>query len=244
MNSQSHDTSKSGFARIVDNVEETLIAITLGLMAMLTFANVVVRYVFNSAFGKGLSEATGLQLPTEILWGLEVTLVLFSWLVLFGIAYGFKHASHLGVDAVLNMIDKRPRKVLVIVSAFICMIYALLLLKGAWDYWAPFGGFQATEGRWFPTGFNERTRDQGWYETEQIPIPFLKGWLETTFNLGEEYEKMPRLVPYVMLPIGAALMVFRIGQAIVRILTGRQESLIASHEAEDAVEEAAAQNEG
>ena len=55
---------------------------------------------------------------------------------------------------------------------------------------------------------------------------------------------MPRLVPYVMLPVGAALLVLRIGQALWRLVTGRQESLIASHEAEDAVEEAAAQNEG
>ncbi|KCV83244.1 TRAP dicarboxylate transporter subunit DctQ [Actibacterium atlanticum] len=244
MNSQIHNPPKSGFGRFVDNVEETLIALTLGLMALLTFANVVVRYVFNSAVGKGFENLTGLSLPTEILWGLEVTLVLFAWLVLFGISYGFKHASHLGVDAILNMLDKKPRKVLVIVSALICMVYALLLMKGAWDYWAPFAGFEATEGRWFPTGFNERTRDQGWYETEQIPIPFLQGWLENTFNLGEEYEKMPRLVPYVMLPVGAALLVLRIGQALWRLVTGRQESLIASHEAEDAVEEAAAQNEG
>ena len=63
-----HDTSQSRFGRAVDNVEETFIAITLGLMTIVTFANVVARYFFNS----------------NILWALEVTVVLFGWLVLVG----------------------------------------------------------------------------------------------------------------------------------------------------------------
>ena len=32
----------------VDHIEENLIAIILGIMTLLTFANVVARYVFNS----------------------------------------------------------------------------------------------------------------------------------------------------------------------------------------------------
>ncbi len=87
--------------------------------------------------------------------------------------------------------------------------------------------------------FHETTRDQGWYETEQVPIPFGQTYLEDTFNLGEEYEKLPRFIPYVMLPIGIALMLFRILQATRRVWRDQDESLIVSHEAEEAVEEAA-----
>ena len=53
---------------------------------------------------------------------------------------------------------------------------------------------------------------------------------------------MPRMIPYAILPIGAALLLFRIVQAVVRVWTGKSSSLIVSHEAEDAVKEAAAMN--
>jgi C4-dicarboxylate transporter DctQ subunit len=176
-----------------------------------------------------------------LIWGLELVLILFAWLVLFGISYGFKVTMHLGVDAILAIVNPRVRFVMSLIAALITLAYMLLLLKGAWDYWAPFAGFDATSGRWFPTGF-ENTRDQGWYETEQIPIPFLQGWLENTFNVGEPYEKMPRLVPYFILPFGAFLMVVRVIEATLRLIKAGDGSLIVSHEAEDAVEEVAALN--
>ncbi len=212
---------KGQIGAIVHNLEETVIALLMGLMTLVTFINVVMRYGFNS----------------QLIWGLELTLVLFAWLVLFGIAYGFKVVSHLGVDAVINLVGKGPRKWLGVLAAVACITYGCLLLKGAWDYWAPFAGLDATTGRWFPTGF-ANSRDQGWYETEQLPIPFAQTWLENTFNLGEEYEKLPRFIPYAMLPFSMALMLYRLVQLLVRILSGEIDTLIVSHEAEDAVEEA------
>ncbi|TCP43039.1 TRAP transporter small permease [Rhodovulum marinum] len=236
---------ETALGRAVHAFEETAIAALLGLMTLVTFANVVVRYVFNLPWVRSAAEAVGVQLPTTIIWALEMTLVLFAWLVLFGIAYGFKITMHLGVDAVLNLVSRGTRRVMSLTAVAICLVYALLLMKGAWDYWAPFAGLDATTGRWFPTGF-ANSRDQGWYETEQIPIPDWLRFIEPIFNEGEEYEKLPRFIPYAMLPVAAALILFRLGQASWRIVTGRQEWLIVSHEAEDAVAEAeaAARKEG
>lgn len=212
---------KGRIGAIVHTLEESIIALLLGLMTLVTFINVVLRYGFNS----------------QLIWGLEVTLVLFAWLVLFGVSYGFKVVSHLGVDAVLNLVGPKPKRIMAVVSALVCIFYAVLLMKGAWDYWAPFAGLDATSGRWFPTGFEE-SRDQGWYETDHVPIPFAQTWLENTFNLGEEYEKMPRLVPYAIVPFAIALMLFRLVQALVRVLRAEIDTLIVSHEAEDDVKEA------
>ena len=214
---------KGRISSIVHNIEENIIAVLLGLMTLVTFTNVVMRYGFNS----------------QLIWGLEVVLILFAWLVLFGMSYGFKVVSHLGVDAMLNLTGKSTRRGLGILATLACILYGVLLLKGAWDYWAPFAGLDATSGRWFPTGF-EDSRDQGWYETEQVPIPFAQTWLENTFNMGEAYEKLPRLVPYAILPFAMALMLFRLVQNLIRILRGEIDSIIVSHEAEDAVEEAGA----
>jgi C4-dicarboxylate transporter DctQ subunit len=67
-------------------------------------------------------------------------------------------------------------------------------------------------------------------------------WLEDAINQGEAYSKLPRVVPYTMLPVAAVLILFRIVQATIRILKGEQENLIVSHEAEKAVEEASLAN--
>lgn len=224
--SGTQDAPSSKLGHIISHIEETFIAILLGLMVMVTFANVVLRYAFSSS----------------LLWGLEVTLILFAWLVLFGISYGFKITAHLGVDAILNMVGSRLRKTLVVISALVCVAYGGLMLKGAWDYWAPFGGFQQTIGRVIPTGFDEKTRDQGWYETDFVPIPFAQTYLENTFNMGEEYEKLPRFIPYFMLPFGMALMLLRIIQATIAVARGQRSSMIVSHEAEEAVQEVAHMN--
>ncbi len=225
-----------GNKRAMDTIEETAIAVLLGGMTLLTFINVILRYGFNSS----------------IIWSLEVVLVMFAWLVLFGISYGFKVTAHLGVDAVTNLLPKGPRRMLALFAGAMCIAYAALFLKGAWDYWAPFADLPKTTGRWFPTGLDWDARTYGYTETGQIPIPFdwLKSWLEQTFNSYEEggerkfdsYAKLPVLVPYVILPISAALLLFRVIQATLRVWRGDAESLIVSHEAEDAVEEVAAMN--
>ena len=219
-----HYEPKTGFGRFVHAFEETSLAVLLGLMTLITFANVVMRYVFNSS----------------LIWGLEVVLILFAWLVLFGITYGFKITSHLGVDAVTNLMPPKGKRVMALLTALVCLAYAALLMKGAWDYWAPFAGLDRTTGRWFPTGFDEKTRDQAFYITEQIPMLDWLRFMEPWLNEGERYDKFPRVIPYAIIPFSVALMFVRITQVTLRIIRGEQDSFIVSHEAEDAVEEAAA----
>ena len=222
-----HKRAETGLGRFVSELEETAIAVLLGLMTIITFINVVLRYGFN----------------TGIIWGLEMVTFLFAWLILFGVSYAVKITAHLGVDAVINLFSSGTRRILAIMAAFVCVAYAALLFKGAWDYWAPFAGLDATSGRWFPTGF-ENSRDQAWYEVIDIPLPEWLRFLEPLMNEGEEYEKLPRFIPYFMLPFGAFLLLLRFVQAGVRVVRGQQDSLIVSHEAEDAVEDVRHMNAG
>ncbi|TQS73082.1 TRAP transporter small permease [Rhodobacteraceae bacterium] len=212
-----HNAASEGrLGRITDAIEENTTSFILGVMTIVTFVNVVLRYCFNAS----------------IIWGLEVTLILFAWLVILGISYGFKKTAHLGVDAILNLLPAPGRRLLGVLSALVCLAYALLLMKGAWDYWAPYAGLERTSGQWFPTGF-EKTRDQAWYETDQVPMLGIFRWLEGLINMGEAYDKLPRVLPYFILPFGVALIVLRVAQAGVRVLRGQQDSLIVSHEAEE-----------
>lgn len=212
-------TPQSKLARTIDAVEVNFIALLLGLMTMVTFTNVVMRKLFNSS----------------LIWGLEVTLILFAWLVLFGIAYGFKITAHLGVDAITSQLPRRPQRVLALISAGACIVYGFLLFKGAYDYWAPFAALQPTEGRWFPLGIAEGVRDRAFYITDQVPMLGMFRWLEGAINYGDTYDKLPRVIPYSALPLFTGLMLYRIIQATGRIIAGTQESLIVSHEAEEEV---------
>ena len=101
-----------------------------------------------------------------------------------------------------------------------------------------------TEGRWFPLGFEEKYREKGWYEVNDIPHPAVLGWMETVFNEGEEYEKIPRLLPYFVLPLSMALMLFRFLQAGWALWIGKIDRVVASHEVEDEIQEAHEQLRG
>ncbi|UTZ40689.1 TRAP transporter small permease [Vibrio campbellii] len=117
--------------RITDAIEETLIAFFLGAMTLLTFANVIFRYVFND----------------NILWALELTVFMFAWMVLVGASYGVKKHFHIGVDVIINMVSVPKRKVLALLAAAGCLAFSILLLVGSWNYWYPF----VTERAWYET---------------------------------------------------------------------------------------------
>ena len=223
-----HDQKASGgIGRFIDRLEENALALMLGIMVILTFVNVIRRYVFNAS----------------LIWSLELVLMLFAWMILLGISYGIKKNTHLGVDALTNILPTGPRKIALIFASLICVIYAILLMKGAYDYWAPFAGLDVTSGRWFPTGFTE-TRSRAFMETDQVPMPFFLNFLGDLINDGDSYSKLPDFVPYTMLPIACALILLRFVQAFVRVLRGTQHTMIVSHEAEEAIEDLAAQSKG
>lgn len=215
----------SGPTGFIDAIEETLIAIILGLMTALTFANVVARFAFNS----------------NILWALEATVFLFAWLVLLGASYAVKKHSHLGVDAIINMLPAGPRKAVGLFAAACCLVFSLLLLKGAYDYWAVFADLPPTSGRWFPTGLNESARSQSFYEVQDVPMLGVFRFLEDLINYGDSYEKLPKVVPYIVLPVSMLLLVVRFAQAAVQIFRGEADRLVASHEVEDELEAVRAQ---
>ena len=196
----------TALGRVVNEIEETLIALLLGLMTLITFANVIARYVFNA----------------NILWALEATVFLFAWLVLIGASYVIKISGHLGVDAVVRLLSISTRRILTLIAAACCVVYAGLLLVGSWEYWSPFIGQQA------------------WYEVNDIKMPEWLRFIEPILNEGEPYEKLPRFIPYAALPIGMALIMFRFLQVTWRVWNGSDELMIASHEAEEMVAEAAA----
>lgn len=245
--SASKDIDRGRFGNFINTLEETFIALILGLMVLITFANVYLRYGQGTWITDLPERAFGVQFPTSILWGQEVVTILFAWLVMFGMSYCIKITAHLGVDAVTNAVPDTAKRVMLLLSTACVLAYALLLMKGAWDQYANFVNLPQTTGRWFPTGLDDmRLQDfRGYTPTWQVPIPeWTRGFLEGLLLIegDDPFEKLPLAVPYLIIPLGSALFLFRVIQATVDVVRGKRDSLIVSHEAEDAVEEAAAMN--
>ena len=112
--------SMSRIGSVVDQVEETSIAICLGLMTLTTFSNVVARYLFNN----------------NILWALELTVFLFAWLVLMGASYGVKKHFHIGVDVVINHLPPLAKRITAVLALLACLAFSIMLLIGSWNYWS------------------------------------------------------------------------------------------------------------
>lgn len=161
----------------------------------------------------------------NILWALELTVFMFAWMVLVGASYGVKKHFHIGVDVVINLAPEKLRKVYALVAVTCCLAFSILLLIGSWNYWYPFA------------------TDRAWYETDDIPMPEMLRFLADWLNEGERYEKLPRFIPYMALPIGMALLTFRFAQIAYQVATGKIDRMIAGHEAEEDLDALKAQVE-
>lgn len=87
-------------------------------MTLLTFVQVVLRYVFN----------------TGLIWALEATTYLFAWLILFGMSYGVRVGSHIGIDAVVKLMGPRGQRIAGLAATLLSIVYAVILLIGSINY--------------------------------------------------------------------------------------------------------------
>lgn len=192
----------------VTRFEEGVLAFLLAAMTIVSFTQVVARYGFNSGW-------TG---------ALEFTRILFAWLILFGMSYGVKIGSHLGVDAVIRLLPKQLFRAAAVFGALCGVVYALTLL---WSEWLHIFGLNTRGGA-----------IDYWMKMYKIGIGLddLRYPDIIIENLGTQ-ERVQRWIAYLILPIGLALFLFRCIQAAWQIITGEREMMIAAHEAEDLVAE-------
>jgi C4-dicarboxylate transporter DctQ subunit len=192
----------------VTRFEEGVLAFLLAAMTIVSFTQVVARYGFNSGW-------TG---------ALEFTRILFAWLILFGMSYGVKIGSHLGVDAVIRLLPKPLFRAAAVFGALCGVAYALTLL---WSEWLHIFGLDTRGGA-----------IDYWSKMYKIGIGLddLRYPDYIIENFGTK-ERVQRWIAYLILPIGLALFLFRCVQAAWQIITGEREMMIAAHEAEDLVAE-------
>jgi C4-dicarboxylate transporter DctQ subunit len=104
--------------RLLNRLEEFLIASFMAAATLVTFAAVVMRY----ATGSGID------------WAQELTIYLFIWMAKFGAAYGVRTGIHIGVDFLVNWVRPSIRRVMVIAALSLGMIFtgAIAFLGARW----------------------------------------------------------------------------------------------------------------
>lgn len=101
----------------VTRLLEITIAASLALMAILVFANVVLRYVFDS--GLALSE--------------ELARLLFVWVIFLGAILASREHAHLGLDSLVRRLPPLWKKAFIAVSGLLMLGCCLLFVSGGWD---------------------------------------------------------------------------------------------------------------
>lgn len=102
------------FLRILDRLEETLIAALIGAATVVIFVAVAHRYttdfVVSNRNVPGAMAAYRVLAGIHLSWAQELCIYMFVWMAKFGAAYGVRTGIHVGVDVLVLKLDPRWRK--------------------------------------------------------------------------------------------------------------------------------------
>jgi C4-dicarboxylate transporter DctQ subunit len=92
------------FLRILDRLEEVLIASLIAGATLVIFVAVAQRYML------GIPFLYDLVYDINLTWAQELCIYMFVWMAKFGAAYGVRTGIHVGVDVIVNMLEPPARK--------------------------------------------------------------------------------------------------------------------------------------
>ncbi len=98
--------------KLLDHLEEYLIAFLMATATIITFVAVLHRYL--SGFAIPVVQDALIKLNTS--WAQELTIYLFVWMAKFGAAYGVRSGIHVGVDVLVNRLNDKNKKLFVLIS--------------------------------------------------------------------------------------------------------------------------------
>ncbi|NVJ91698.1 MAG: TRAP transporter small permease [Methylocystaceae bacterium] len=195
-------------ARFGRHFEESVLSFLLVFTTLLVFMEVVLRFGFN----------------TGIHWAQEVTLNASAWFVLFGISYGVKVGAHIGVDAVVRLLQPEVKRIVSIIAVILCLVYCGLILYGAWIYLAKI----------YSIGL--AMEDAPTPRILMMLIPESMMW--DVFKIDEEDPLLPMWFAQGPLLVGFILLAYRFLEVLKKLITGEWMELRMADEAKEALEEA------
>ena len=173
--------------KFLDHLEEWLVTFLMGGATLIIFVAVVHRY----AAGMAIPGVQDWLLSISLSWAQELTIIMFVWMCKFGAAYGVRTGIHVGVDVLINRMNKQNRGKFVIFGLCAGIVFTGIVAtiaagfvweNGAHHFWLNLLG-RSVEG--VPEG--PTTPDLEW----------------------------PTWMVYSAVPLGTSLMCFRFIQVLV-----------------------------
>jgi C4-dicarboxylate transporter DctQ subunit len=109
------------FLRILDRLEEIIIAGLMAAATLLIFVAVVHRY------GTGVPFLYPFFIQLHISWAQELCIYMFVWMAKFGAAYGVRTGIHVGVDVLVNQLRPALRNKVVLFALFCGALFTFVV---------------------------------------------------------------------------------------------------------------------
>ena len=151
------------FLRILDRLEEIIIATLIAAATLLIFVAVVQRYLVGVPF------LYPYFYHFNLTWAQELCIYMFVWMAKFGAAYGVRTGIHVGVDVMINRLPPATRKAYVLFGLFagasFTGIVGTLGTTFVWDIahaHSTSPDLELTTGRFFDRRHEARPHDQAY----------------------------------------------------------------------------------
>ncbi len=94
--------------RILNHLEEWLIAFLIGAATLVIFLAVVHRFL------SGVPYIQDYTVRMNVSWAQELCIFMFVWMAKFGAAYGVRTGIHVGVDVIIRKLTGTPQRLLIL----------------------------------------------------------------------------------------------------------------------------------
>ena len=173
--------------KLLDRLEEFIIAALMAVATVVIFISVVHRYMS----GYEIPVLQDWLLDMNVGWAQEFCIILFVWMAKFGAAYGVRTGIHVGVDILINKLSGSSRAALINIGLLCGVVFTGLIgIFGALFVWENGMAYETL------TLFGRDTGD------------FFEG--PTTPDL-----EWPTWIVYSAVPLGSFLMCYRFLQVMV-----------------------------
>ncbi len=173
--------------KLLDRLEEIIIASLMAVATIVIFISVVHRYLS----GYEIPLLQDWLLDMNVGWAQEFCIILFVWMAKFGAAYGVRTGIHVGVDILINKLSGSSRAALINIGLLCGVVFTGLIgIFGALFVWENGMAYETL------TLFGRDTGD------------FFQG--PTTPDL-----EWPTWIVYAAVPLGSFLMCYRFLQVMV-----------------------------
>jgi C4-dicarboxylate transporter DctQ subunit len=94
--------------RILNHLEEWLIAFLIGAATLVIFFAVAHRFL------SGVPVIQDYTVQMNVSWAQELCIFMFVWMAKFGAAYGVRTGIHVGVDVIVRKLEGKPQRMLIL----------------------------------------------------------------------------------------------------------------------------------